>query len=374
MITELEKSKYDNVRPLFTELAAYNVSISALLEGMNPGRVFVDNADSPQAAFMKTVEGHHLVGDPNNIAFINAINADFQENHYHDEVTVWGDDMMLCVHPDAWRDSLPALLAPREPLTLARRHYVCMALKYDNWRDHLPDSYDVRQIDNDLLDESEFSIPEHILGWINGNWGTRANYTHHGFGFCILHENTIVSWSIADCASDDRCEIGIHTHPDYRRRNLATITAAAAVDYALNNGFVEVGWHCNEDNIGSWKTAEKVGFRHERDYVQHYVLFSSVHHLAEKGRIAFQSGRPQAAVDIYEQLFTISDEYPHTIYHLAARAQAAVGNDEKAIQCLNTAIDRGWSDLAATTSCGDFEGLHNTPAWEAALARMRAVS
>jgi len=83
-----------------------------------------------------------------------------------------------------------------------------------------------------------------------------------------------VSWSLADCRSGDACEIGIHTAEPYRRRGLATLTAAATVEYALSNGFSTVGWQCSEDNLGSIGTAEKVGFERERDYTMWYAALN----------------------------------------------------------------------------------------------------
>ena len=82
----------------------------------------------------------------------------------------------------------------------------------------------------------------------------------------------IVSWSLSDCVSGDRCEIGIRTVPAHRRRGLATVTAAAAVEHALSHSFTVVGWHCPNDNLGSIGTAERVGFRRERDYSAYYAF------------------------------------------------------------------------------------------------------
>jgi hypothetical protein len=53
---------------------------------------------------------------------------------------------------------------------------------------------------------------------------------------------------------------------------LAAITAAATVEYALSHGFSMVGWQCLEDNLGSIGTAEKVGFERERDYRMYDVV------------------------------------------------------------------------------------------------------
>ena len=65
---------------------------------------------------------------------------------------------------------------------------------------------------------------------------------------------------------------GIRTHPDYRRRGLAAIAAAAAVEHALAHGYTSVCCHCNVDNRGSIRTAQKVGFVKERDYVHSYCM------------------------------------------------------------------------------------------------------
>jgi RimJ/RimL family protein N-acetyltransferase len=114
-------------------------------------------------------------------------------------------------------------------------------------------------------------IPEHVTGWMVNNWGSSDRFLRDGFGYLTVRAGEAVSWSLCDCASGDLCEIGIHTAPAYRRRGLASVTAAAAVEHALSHGFTMVGWHCPEDNLGSIGTAEKVGFQRERNYRAYYA-------------------------------------------------------------------------------------------------------
>ncbi len=52
---------------------------------------------------------------------------------------------------------------------------------------------------------------------------------------------------------------------------LATLTAAATAGHGLGGGCEAVGWHCDKANLGSWRTAEKVGFRLDGEYAM-YVL------------------------------------------------------------------------------------------------------
>ena len=142
------------------------------------------------------------------------------------------------------------------------------------------------RIDADLLARPGLDVPDHVASWMRSNWGSAEAFFAHGFGFATLHEEAIVSWSLADCVSRGQAEIGIHTRPEYRRRGLATITAAAAVDYALGRGLAAVGWHCNADNHGSIGVAEAVGFTLERRYSHAYFLFDPVLHRAEEAYLA----------------------------------------------------------------------------------------
>jgi len=267
---ELIPSQYESVRPLFQPLR-FHLTSAAVLDGNSPGRVLVDNPGQPRTAFMLSPEGCYLAGDPDNQVFNSA---------WHDAVVLrreLGEDvkvLFLIVHPDGWRQRLSSLLDPHSLEEMNRRHYVCRALRCD-WRAHLPDGYTVRRIDRSLLDAARLTVPDHVLGWMENNWGSVDRFLRGGFGFVTVSAGEIVSWSLTDCVSGDACEIGIRTVPAQRRRGLATITAAAAVEHALSHGFTAVGWHCPEDNLGSIGTAEKVGFHRERDYRAYWARLTA---------------------------------------------------------------------------------------------------
>lgn len=266
MIHELKQAEYGRARSLFRPLR-YHLCSAAVLAGDNPGRVFVDEPAAPRTAFMLSPEGCYLAGNPDNPVFNRALNREVVSNR------VLGDDvrvLFLVVHPERWSEHLPSVLHPHTPVEMKRRHYECRTLRY-NWRAHLPNGYAVHRIDRSLLDTSLTTVPDHVMGWMENNWGSVDRFLQDGFGFATISECEMVAWSLADCASDDECEIGIRTAPAHRRRGLAAATAAAAVEHALSHGFELVGWHCAQDNLGSIGTAERVGFQRERDYVAYYA-------------------------------------------------------------------------------------------------------
>ena len=119
----------------------------------------------------------------------------------------------------------------------------------------------------------------------------------------MVFQNQLVSWCIADCTSGPECEIGIRTRPDYRRQGLASLTAAATVDYCLSHGFTKIGWHTDDDNLGSIGVAENVGFVRAKDYQQYYCMFDEAIHFAETGYRQFQAEQYSKVIESFDEAF-----------------------------------------------------------------------
>ena len=249
----------------------YQLIITAVIEHTSPGRVLVDNLNHPQSCFISTAEGCFLTGDPNNHSFNTALGQ-----YLHKRLTstktepAHEKELLLYVFPNDWPKHFVPLFPTKSPIIIPRRYYTCTQLQ---WNEPVPPPYTITQITQPLLANPDLTIPEHITSWIIANWGSQEAFVKHGFGFAIIHQNHLVSWSLADCVSGTRCEIGIRTHPEHRRQGLATLTVAATVDHALQHGFNQIGWHTNADNLGSIGVAEKIGFNRATDYSGYLFRF-----------------------------------------------------------------------------------------------------
>jgi GNAT superfamily N-acetyltransferase len=370
MLHELKPSEYHRVRSLFQGFD-YSLSIHALIEGNNPGRIFVDSAERPRAALALTVEGTLLAGDHGNPDTNAALRRLLREQIFTGKVFVEDDwSVTLAVHPHTWEAKLPELIPTHEADRLPRFHYLCRELKL-NWHHHLPEGYAVRRIDHGLLTDPVLTIPEDIPGKIKTYWGTADHFVSKGAGFCVVHENEAVSWCIADCTAGDQMDLGIMTAPAHRRRGLATVATAATVEYCLSRGFAAAGWHCEQDNVGSWKTAEKVGFERMTEYLYYYYIFDEADHLAQLGWSCLKRGEYEKTVRYYERVFALRDDHPDYYYHGVAEAWGALANRDMALRYLNLAVDKGWAALDYTSQAERFRSLHGTPEWEAVLARMQ---
>ena len=226
----------------------------------------------------------------------------------------------------------------------------------------IPEGYEVHRVDWNLINNAEINIPKHMTGWMNTNWGSIEAFIKNGFGFCTIHESEVVSWSICDCVSGNQCEIGIRTAPDYRRQGLATITAAAAVDFGLSKGYTQVGWHTDEHNYGSIGVAESVGFVKERDYVQYACLFDEAVHIAEIGMRMFQDGYYEDAIKQLNKAEKLG-ELPGWTFYLKARSYALLGNYDEAIECMKMSASKGYSNIEYVLNCDDLKCLHGNPEW-----------
>ncbi len=270
LIYQLAREHYERIQSLCQGLE-YQLIITAVIENTSPGRVLVDHPDHPTSCFLSTAEGCFLAGDPHNTRFNIELGIYLKEKMTSTE-TEADDDKILIIScfPNDWAQKFSTLVPTKSPVLIPRRYYTCTKLK---WQAPVPIPFTLQQINAELLARHDLVIPDHLTSWIQSNWGSQDAFLKRGFGFAMLQRNHVVSWSITDCVSRSRCEIGIRTGPEYQRQGLATLTAAATVDYGLHHGFDQIGWHTSEDNIGSIKVAEKVGFERSKDYIWYLFNF-----------------------------------------------------------------------------------------------------
>jgi RimJ/RimL family protein N-acetyltransferase len=283
--------------------------------------------------------------------------------------------MSLGVFPETWEAKLPTLIPTHEVEKLKSYYYLCRAVEVD-WREHIPAEYTIKKVDRAVFESASDTFTDTLRDWddIEQKWRSVNNFLEKGVSFVALHEGQAVAWCTPDCVADNKIEVGIVTDPAHRRRGLATAVVGATVEHCLDHGFRSVGWHCLTDNVGSWKTAEKVGFERDREYTDYNYIFDPVDHLAELGWFYFKQGEFDRTTQYYEQVFARRDDNPDYYYHLSAVAWAALGDVEKALLYLNAAVDHGWVQVEYTEQVEAFELLHRTAEWGAVLSRMEKAA
>ena len=352
---------YARVAPLFAGVAQH-LSAAAVLAGGCPGWVYVDAPGEPRAAFLGSPEGHFLAGEPH-AAFVAAL-----REHMANDRAEFGDLHLVCSAED-WVPHLATLTGGLPALAEERRYY---EFNRPNVAvPATPEGFALVPVDAALLARTGLRNYAAVAEWGMVNWGGAEAFLARGLGMCAVHDETIASWCLADCAVGSRLEIGIATDPDYRRRGLAALATAATVAAALARGFDRIGWHCWTRNLGSRGVAERVGFAHIGTYTNYRCLADPARHAAETALHAARRGDRATASAWCERAAADPTATGRTQFHAAA-VLAALGDHDAALARLRAAVALGGADAEVMRGADLFIPLHAAPEWAGLLARAGA--
>ena len=388
MVYELSEEEYGRVHPVFEELGNYHIYIDAVIEGGLPGRIVVDDPQSPETAFIwgkSSDAGFYLEGNPDNGAFNRSLNQWILEEVYPEAKGLPGVvDYALYYPPEAWEDRIDVILKDTSA-NRDERKYFEFERPTVAWKAHIPPDFHMVQIDRHLLERADLKNIDHVIKWTRDPWQSTAHFLEKGFGFCLVNGDDIVSWCLSDYVYGQRCEIGIHTDENYRRQGFAALTVAATVDFCLGNGMTKIGWHCWAPNLASAATARKAGFRHVLDHPVYHAWFNAFDNCLVRGHSAFGRRQFKRSAAWYEKAFEMADSDAQAFldseifsdpdtrkwcYYQAACARAQTGESDAAVRNLGKAVDNGWADVERLKQDENLKCLHATAKWEALLSRL----
>ena len=209
MIHELTVQEFKKVGLLFQPIMVYQPFCGAVLAGIHPGRVFVDDPTRPKTSFMVRPDGWcFLVGELEAEGFKQSL----KQALFRKEIIGKGDfTLLLTCQPQEWGEKLVSIFQPVELFLQNRRHYLCHALNY-NWRIDLPVDFSVHPMDESLLKRKDLNPPDEIVESIR-KWRKLTSSGFRDFGFVIIHEKDerrlkIAGWATIDAVVEGFGDIG----------------------------------------------------------------------------------------------------------------------------------------------------------------------
>jgi RimJ/RimL family protein N-acetyltransferase len=238
--------QYKNINvPTFT----YSV-----LDGYIKGEVYADSS-LPKTILIETYNGVYFVGGSENNEEFNQhlINLYRQRKSQNVRFTLFSSG-------EKW-DSLIKDQLRNEVKQLHRYSYNFVGGKELSSVHELPRDYCIRRITPELIDKSlEFNRK-----YYEEYWGSVQNFIDRGFGYCILHNEKIVSECTSIFCSSKYTEIDIATSDSYRGQGLATVLAKIFIKNSLENNLIP-GWDCDVSNNSSIRLALNLGFTNPNEY------------------------------------------------------------------------------------------------------------
>ena len=375
---ELQLEEFESVREMFSEVE-YSLNCMVVIAGINDGRIWVDSKEKPTSGFLvDNVWSFFLAGNPNNKEFNAMIGKILKEEIFpiasKKEKITHGDWVFYFEH-QGWFEKIENEFV-KDPIPLDRYHYVFEKLLVPDWQAKIPKGFEMRRIDESLLKQENLENIEEIKNWINSQYENEEKFLESGFGFCLVENNeTIACWCLSDWGVGNKIEIGIHTATEYRRRGFATLCTVATAEYGQGKGY-QIGWHCNQDNEGSWRTAEKVGFVRKKSYLAANGLYKEKEHLLLN---AFYKGlileKPEVGILYINKLLEMEPEQRH--YFVYAQLLIKLKRFTDAIDALMKIVKIGprnpvnYKNALETREC--FQELRKMKEWKELMKRVNAL-
>lgn len=337
MIFELGKNNYYKVKDMFNELN-YNLSIYSTINNLNPGKIFVNDENNPTVAMIISVEGIFLGGNLENDNFFRELNKKLKYEGFKNITKSKNVEYLIFYPSPEWEDKVKLMLESYNPIKDKRRY---LQLEIDRY-EIKEVSLNVRKVDKVLLQSNNLEGLEDIKENIIECYGSFDKFYNNGFGFIYVLNNQIISWCLSDCIVEDRAEVGVETEEEHRRNGYCTEVVLAALNYCKNNNIKTIGWHCWEDNVGSYKLAESVGFTQRKDITMYFGWYDQiVNYLINGNHYMKTEINYELAAKFYTMAFEHNYGHPWQYYN-AACAYERIGQSELAKKYYDIAKEYGF--------------------------------
>jgi RimJ/RimL family protein N-acetyltransferase len=369
-LIKLDSEEYFLAENLLSEHAIH-LAVQALLAGDSEGEIYLDDKENPRTVFAWTMRRYFLAGRHDNQIFNQSLRRYFDEQVFPAGLGNSDDGFTLFYSPPGWESRIAEQLLPgRYPLIDQHDYFRCQEVVQD-WREIIPGGYQLVKVDEQLLENKHLENHDALVEEIYSECQSVVHFLEDRFGVCLLQGDRIITWCLSEYNSAGRCEVGIATLPDHRRRGLAKTATLALVEEALGMGYHEVGWHCYASNAGSIATAQAAGFEKVSLYPAYYVSYEKTIAFSLIANQAFEKQAYQLALEWYQKALD-EPEVPAWIYWNAAVVCSYLDQKKLAFQYLQQAADKGFDDVDFIQKSQHFGKWHTTGEWESLINRLQS--
>lgn len=262
---KLHPSETVKVESLF-EGMGYHLGLYAVLHGGVSGEVIVDFPKQPHTALVSIYQRQFfLAGSPHNSAFIKELRNFFAGTIYPRFLEKHEKAFLVHYPPGDWPAALADIFPGVDLIHAERQYYEYTHLHRDRFP-ALPAGFELRSVDRVLLASQDLKNMDALVEEMCSERDSVEDFLQNSFGFCVIYQGEIAGVCLSEYNYLDRCEVGIFTMEEFRRRGLATVLISTLIEYAGGKGINRIGWHCFSSNTPSVATALKVGFVKQADY------------------------------------------------------------------------------------------------------------
>lgn len=247
-----------------------NPEAFAIVQGENPGRIFVDDIDSPSAALIwsQGIEGFYLVGNAGSRVFSTQLDA-YVQRVIEPEAMKSGLEWFEVSgdRPD-WNETIADIFADHTIETSLQSVYGLTDEKYTIDRLCNVDRENVQRICPSLIRKPEIRNQDFLQSKLDRFWRVSDDFFKAGFGYAAVHDRQVVSVCFSAFVAASVHVVDVETTPANRYQGFAKMATAAFLSECLERE-LQPYWDCMAENNASRGLAESVGLRKVREYMLH---------------------------------------------------------------------------------------------------------
>lgn len=283
MITELNSSEFYKIKHLTDDCR--NIEAKAVASGVNPGRIYVDDADDIKAALLwiQGQSGYQLIGDAQSEAFRRELRL-YMETYVRSE---WAALQISAIEigaaDDPWEDVIQHMAGSSEINCDVQHVFMLNPMHSIAGSDgpkpaarmklHADGETRVIRIDEALFKDSRLNHLSFVTDKINSFWTTVDAFLEHGLGCVVVHDEDIVSVCLSAFVEGSTHAVDIETLEGYRKQNYAALAAQAYMEQC-NQAGIHPYWDCSPDNTGSIRLAQNIGLSLDFNYLVYWYTIS----------------------------------------------------------------------------------------------------
>lgn len=129
----------------------------------------------------------------------------------------------------------------------------------------LPEGYKIKKVDKNIAKKSSFQeLSEDFIS----QFDSIDDFVNRGVGYAILYQGKVVSAATSFSIYDEGVEIEVASHPDHKRKGLATIVSSALILDCIDRGKYPSWDGANSESV---ELAKKLGYVFKESYDTYYI-------------------------------------------------------------------------------------------------------
>lgn len=275
MIFELKGIEFYRCRDLINECG--QLEAKAVIEGVNPGRVFVDDIENPTSGliWLGNNDGFIFIGNEKNESFNKDLNYFIDDSIVPEATKVGLNWFEATGNHSKWNTTIKEVFKNRNLGSWNQRVYILYKDDYQNYDElSIEQGYQLIKINKNIFENKDRSIKniDFLHSKILEFWDSPERFFSDGIGYCMVYKNEIVSVCFSGFVVGNVHCIDIETLEGHQGKKIAQTIARSFVKDCLDNNNVPY-WDCMESNKPSVAVAEKIGFRKVFQYIGYEFSF-----------------------------------------------------------------------------------------------------